>query len=204
MHVPAEHQVLVRDAIARVEAVTSGDFVCVLMRRASSHSFYPLAWATVLALALPWLLLWATPWPFADILVVQSAAFAMLYALLSFAPVRRHLVPRRVQRAAAHRAATEQFFIRGLAATPKRRGVLVFVAHEEHYARILADEGAAAVIPDEQWKEAIDLLVAEARDGRHAHGFVAALDRCAAVMASVLPPEGGRRNALADRFYVLD
>ena len=203
MRVSAEDRARVNAAIAAAEANTSVDFVCVLVRAASNYEFYPLAWSVLVALALPWPLLWLTGLPFSSILLSQLIGFALAFLVLSAPPIRRIIVPRSVQRAAAHRAATEQFFIRGLANTPERRGVLLFVAYEEHYARVLADEGAATVIRAEAWQTAINLLVAEARQGRHADGFVTALAHCGDVARQACPIDGTRSNALPDRFFVL-
>lgn len=204
MRVSADEQARVRDAIREAERRTGADFVCVLARNASAYEFYPLALASLLALALPWLLLAVTTWPFAEILLAQLVAFAVTLLVLSRPALRRLVVPRRIQRMTAHRAAAEQFFIHGLAGTPHRRGVLLFVAHDEHYARVLADDGALDTVPPEQWRKAVDLLVAEARNGRHASGFVHALQLCAEILAPSRP--GGspdRPNALPDKFIIL-
>ena len=203
MRLTAEDRARVNAAIAAAEANTSIDLVCVLVRAASSYEFYPLAWSALVGLALPWPLLWLTALPFSSILLAQLVGFALAFLVLSTPSLRRMIVPRDVQRAAAHRAATEQFFIRGLAKTPERRGVLLFVAHEEHYARVLADEGAAAAIAPEAWQKVVDLLVAEARRGRHADGFVAALANCGEIARQTCPRDGARTNALPDRFFVL-
>lgn len=204
MRISAEEQARVRAAIAEAERRTGADFVCVLARNASGYEFYPLAGAILVALALPWLLLAGTRWPFAEILLAQLGVFAFAVLALSMPALRSFVVPRRLQRMTAHRAAAEQFFIHGLASTPHRRGVLLFVAHEEHYARVLADDGANDSVSPEQWRKAVDLLVAEAREGRHASGFVSALQFCADAL-SPTRPEGSadRPNALPDKFIIL-
>ena len=204
MRVADSERQRVCEAIARVEGETSAEFVCVLARRSSRYEFYALAWAAVLALATPWLLLVRVSWSVADILVAQLVVFCLALLVLASPALRRWIVPRSVQRAAAHRAAAEQFFIRGLANTPHRRGILLFVSHDEHYARVLADDGAAGVVSDAEWRRAVDLLVDGARRGRHTDGFVDALDHCRTVLATAFPPDVPRANALADKFYVLD
>lgn len=195
----------VEEAIQRAEAESGADFVCVLARSASDYEFYPLAWAALVSLCTPWLLMVATPWTVMTLLLAQLVTFAILLLLLGFTPLRHRLVPRRVRRAAAHRMATEQFVIRDLATTPHRRAVLLFLAEEERYARILADIGAEAVVPEGHWRATIDLLVDAAKNGRHADAFVAALDHCVTALRPTRPSEAGNRvNALSDRFIVLD
>ena len=61
--------------------------------------------------------------------------------------VRVALMPRAARRAVAHRAAMEQFRIRGIARKKDRTGILIFVSLAERYARIVADDGIAARVP---------------------------------------------------------
>jgi putative membrane protein len=117
-------------------------------------------------------------------------------------PLRLWLVPRAVRRARAHRAALEQFVLRGITRTKNRTGVLIFVSLAERYARIVADEGIAAKVPNAEWQAAIDALTAHMRDGRIADGFRAAIERCGAVLAAHAPPDGSP-NELPDRLYVI-
>ena len=42
--------------------------------------------------------------------------------------------------------------VRGLARKKDRNGVLIFVSLAERYARIIADEGIAARVPQSQWQ----------------------------------------------------
>jgi putative membrane protein len=112
------------------------------------------------------------------------------------------LVPRAVRRARAHRAAVEQFFARGLTRTKDRTGVLIFVSLAERYARIVADEGIASKVKNAEWQAAVDALTAHFRDGRLVEGFVAAIERCGAVLAAHAPPHGAG-DELPDRIYVV-
>jgi putative membrane protein len=111
-------------------------------------------------------------------------------------------VPRALQRTRAHRAAIEQFVVRGISHTKNRTGVLIFVSLAEHYARIIADEGIAAKVPQSEWQAAIDALTAHMRQNRIADGITAAIARCGDVLAQHAPPDGSP-NELPDRLYVM-
>jgi putative membrane protein len=117
-------------------------------------------------------------------------------------PLRLGLVPRPVRQARAHRAAIEQFFLRHVSHTENRSGVLIFVSLAERYARIIADDGIAAKVPNAEWQAAIDALIAHMRDGRIASGFIAAIERCGAVLAMHAPPDGSS-PVLANRLYLV-
>ena len=117
--------------------------------------------------------------------------------------VRAALMPRAARRALAHRAAMEQFVIRGIARKKDRTGILIFVSLAERYARIIADEGIAARVPQSQWQGAVDALIGHMRDGRIADGFIAAIESCGDVLATHFPSTGDERDELPDRIYLI-
>ena len=81
----------------------------------------------------------------------------------------------------------EQFVSRGIARKKDRSGILIFVSLAERYARIIADDGIAARVPQSEWQAAVDALVAHMRDGRIADGFVAAIESCGTELAAYFP-----------------
>ena len=202
MPITKEDRAAIAAAIRAAEQRTSGQIVCVLMRSSSEYFYVPVLWAALLALITPWPLIMLTLWSVQRIFLLQVAVFAAAVTLLSWPRLRIALVPRAVRRARAHRAAVEQFFARGLTATRDRTGVLIFVSLAERYARIIADEGIAAKVSNREWQEAIDALTAHMRDGRIVQGFIAAIERCGAVLAAHAPPTGAG-DELPDRIYVM-
>ncbi|MFZ2065607.1 MAG: TPM domain-containing protein [Xanthobacteraceae bacterium] len=202
MHITPEDHTAIAAAIRTAEQRTSGQLVCVLAHASSGYAYVPVLWASLLALALPWPLIYLTPWSVERIFLAQLALFIAAGLLFSWAPLRRWLVPRRVQHARAHHAALEQFYLRHASHTANRAGVLIFVSLAERYARIIADEAIAAKVHSAEWQAAIDALTGHMRDGRIAAGFVAAIERCGAVLAEHAPPDGSP-DVLPDRLYVM-
>jgi putative membrane protein len=198
-----EDQHRVGDAIKAAEARTSGEIVCVLARASSDYSSYALAAAALGALVSPWLLVAATPLSTHRILLIQLAVFAVLFLVLSAGSLRQYLVPRQVQRSAAHRAAMEQFMIRGISRKANRAGILIFVSLAEHYARIVADDGIASRVSQSVWQDAIDDLLERVAYGEIADGFIIAVERCGEVLAEHFPPGMGDEDQLPDRIYVI-
>jgi putative membrane protein len=191
----------VADAIRAAEQQTAGEIVCVLARRSSDYSNVPALWAAFVALVSPWPLMLLTQWPVRAIYAAQIGVFILAALVFSWAPLHFALAPGPVKRARAHRAATEQFFTRGVANTPDRSGVLIFVSLAERYARIVVDEGIAQKIGDDQWRAALDQLREQMRQGRIADGFIVAIEECAGLLAKHVPPGG--RDELPDRIYVM-
>jgi putative membrane protein len=190
-------------AIQAAEAKTSGEIVCVLARSSSDLTALPILIAALASFALPWLLVGFTNLSVQLILWLQLALFLGLVMLLCQPRVRVGLLPPATRRAIAHRAAMEQFMLRGIGRTKGRTGVLVFVSLAERYARIVADEAIASRVPQSQWQAAIDALVDHMRAGRMADGFVEAIDRCGSVLATHFPRMANGQNELPDRIYLI-
>jgi putative membrane protein len=203
MSISAEDRERIAAAIRAAEAKTSGEIVCVLAQSSASTTALPVFLAAIGALALPWLLVRLTAMPVYRILSLQIVAFVILTGFFCWSPVRVALMPRRARRAVAHRAAMEQFRIRGLAGKRGRTGVLIFVSLAERYVRIIADDGISARVPKTQWQAAVDALVAHMRDNRIADGFVAAIDLCGSELAKHYPQTEASRDELPDRIYLI-
>jgi putative membrane protein len=203
MSISAQDRRRVSTAIHDAEAKTSGEIVCVLAQASSDATALPILIAALVALALPWAMVAFTAMPVHGILLLQVAVFFVLAVLLCLPPVRVALVPRAARRAKAHRAAMEQFMIRGVSRTKDRTGILIFVSLAERYARIVADEGIAARVPQSEWQGAVDALVAHMRRGHIGEGFIAAIERCGKVLEQHFPPSQIARDELPDRIYVI-
>jgi len=203
MSVSEQDRSRIATAIRAAEAKTSGEIVCVLARTSTDATAPPILLAALAALALPWLLLALTEMSVQGILVLQIAAFFVLAAVLCLPRVRVALLPRATRRYVAHRAAMEQFTIRGMARKKDRTGILIFVSLAERYVRIIADEGIAGCVRQSEWQSAVDALVAHTRDGRIAEGFIAAIEACGNVLAAHFPRTETTRDELPDRIYLV-
>lgn len=203
MSLSKEDQDRIAAAIHAAEAQTDGEIVCVLAKSSSDYAIYPLAWAAMFALVTPWFLVALTALPVQRILLIQLLVFLGCFVLFSVPLLHRLLIPRAVQRAAAHRAAMEQFMIRGMSRKQNRAGVLIFVSLSEHYARIVADRGITDKVDQKVWRGAIDVLISHMREDRVADGFIAALEQCASVLAEHFPPGTTHENDLPDRIYLI-
>ena len=115
MSISAQDRERIATAIRAAEGKTSGEIVCVLAKNSSGGTALPIFIAAVLALALPWLLVATTAMPVFRILSLQIALFLVATIVLCLPRLRVALMPRAARRAIAHRAALEQFAIRGIA-----------------------------------------------------------------------------------------
>lgn len=203
MHMRAEDRERISAAIRAAEAKTSGEIVCVLARTSSDTTALPLLLAAATALAAPWLLLAFTEFSVERILLLQIVVFLLAAVLLCLPGVRVALLPRRARRAAAHRTAMEQFVIRGIARKKDRSGILIFVSLAERYARIIADQGIAARVPQSDWQAAVNSLVTHMRGGHIVEGYLAAIKACETVLVTHFPRTEMSRDELPDRIYLI-
>ncbi len=197
----SEHQ-RIAEAIRHAEVGTSGEIVCVLAHASSDYSVVPVLWAALVALVSPWPMVLFTTYSVMLIFSLQIAIFIAAAALFSLPGVRMWLVPAPVMKVRAHRAAMEQFFARGLTRARGRRGLMIFVSHAERYARIVTDDGIAEIVKDDEWRPALDALVAEIRKGRVAEGYIAAVGRCGEILARHFPPTD-EPDRLPDKLYIV-
>jgi putative membrane protein len=203
MSISVEDRSRISSAIRAAESRTSGEIVCVMAQSSTDAKAIPIILAAVVAFTLPWLLVAYTAMPVQRILSLQIIVFLLLSVLLCLPRIRVALLPRRVRRAVAHRAAVEQFAIRGIARKADRTGILIFVSLDERYARIIADEGISARVPQSRWQGAIDDLVAHMNNGRIADGFIAAINLCGNELAAHFPRSEASRDDLPDRIYLV-
>jgi putative membrane protein len=96
-----------------------------------------------------------------------------------------------------------QFLAQGLHLTEQRTGVLIFASVAERYAEIIADRGISAKVGNEVWQQAVAALVDAIKAGRPGDGFVAAVERCGAVLAQHFPPGAIRRDELPNKLVVM-
>ena len=199
--IPQADKQRVTAAIRAAEQKTTGEIFCVVAEQASRYPLAPFCWAAVFALLIPlWLILF-TDESAGTIYLVQLAGFVLAAAAFSHPRLRRHLVPRLLQHDRAHTTAMRQFLAQGLHKTPTRTGVLIFAATAERYATVIADETIHRKVAPDVWVGAVDALTAAIRDGRPADGFVAAIEKCGAVLAEHFPGPPGevRTEELPDR-----
>lgn len=190
-------------AIQQVEALTSGEIFCVIAAQDDPYHLMPLAWAAGVALFAPLPFVYLTDWSAEIVYCLQLGIFIIAALLLSQPQIRVRIVPRRTQHDRAHAEAMRQFAAQGLDKTEHRTGVLIYAAAGARYAEIVADAGINEKVAPGVWDDAVAALVAGIQDGRAADGFVAAIEKCGAVLAVHFPPDALKHNQLANKLMVI-
>ena len=191
-------------AISAAERNTSGEIVAVVTEASDAYHYVPFLWAALAALIVPWPLIHFTWIAVQWIYLVQLLVFLALIAILWPRRMRTALVPRSIQRAHAHRRATEQFLVQNLHTTAGRTGVLIFVSVAERYAEILADKGIDARVTPGTWQGIVDSLTRELSLSHATDGFVQAIERAGHHLAQHFPPGAHDPDELPNHLIVLD
>jgi putative membrane protein len=190
-------------ALRAAQARAGAPIVCVLARASAPYETAAIIWSALVALAAPWPLLFFTDLPAERIFIIQLAIFLVGLAILSAPGVRQRLTPVALRRSHAHRAALEQFVLRGVAHGAERNGVLIYVSLAERYARIIADEAAARAIAQGEWRGIVDRLTADMKSGAAAEALIGAATRCGDALALHFSPRADAAPPVAPRFHMI-
>ena len=187
----AEARARIADAVRGAEARSRGQIVPALVERSDA---YPEArWRGALltaALATAAILVTGAPVATWQLPFAQLAA-GLLGALAgAWGPIERLLVGRRAMDEAVRARALRAFHEHGLQRTAEGTGVLVFASLLERQAVVLGDHGIHARMGDD-WKKAVDALVAGLGAGSAERGFVDAIAICGARLAAHFPRAPG-------------
>lgn len=215
----------IAEAVAKAEARTSGELVCVLARSVSNYREVPLAWAALAALVVtplavafgvrPSALLnladrgWTVGHAaaldatlgsaFAAYAAVQALAFVVVGLIVLIPPVRRLLTPGALKRHRVHRAAFTHFAAIGLTAEDAPTGIVIFACEQDRRVEVVAGEAIHKKCGEEAWREAVRSVQAGMKSGAEAGGFVKAIEICGDALARHFPVTAENPNRLPDR-----
>ncbi len=202
--IEAQDQARISEAIAAAESRTTGEIVVVIAMESASWMSIPIMIAALVALLVPWPLIFFTWITVQAIYAAQLVVFVLLVALLVPRPIRFRIVPRTMLHTRAHRRALEQFVTLSLPSTHDRAGVLLFASVAERHVEIVADIGLNDKVAPEAWKAIVDRLTKSIRDGRPADGLVDAIGAIGERLHVAFPGGPDDAKRLPDQLIVLD
>jgi putative membrane protein len=186
-------------AIAEAEKSTSGEIYVVVTYAPHGDALVPVLVAALLAILLPWPLLYFTGLPIPAVLSIQAAAFVLAATILVLTRLPSGPLALRLADDAVRGQARTVFLAHGVHLTEERTGVLIYLALADHRVEIVADRTIHARVHQVVWDEIAAKVAAAAREGRIADGLVKAVDQAGAVLAAHFPPRPLDRNELPDR-----
>ena len=204
MNLTPEQQARIEAAVAAAEKRTSAEFALVLAQRADGYEAWPALWAALAALLAGGIVALAQP-------VIQpislfGAQVVVLIAIglvLHLPRLRPLLAPASLRREEAAKLASLQFAALVQKRTANRVGLLLFVSLAEHHIEIIVDRAIDERIPSKSWEAVVEAFAGRIRVGELAEGFVAAVDRCAALLEREFPVTADDRDELANQVTLI-
>ncbi|MAX55606.1 MAG: hypothetical protein CL537_08885 [Alcanivoracaceae bacterium] len=196
-------QAALAEAINEQEKRTDAELVTVLATQADDYRYVTLLWAALLSLLVPAALLFLPHWLTAfEALLLQWGMLLVLAVLFRWKPLQFRLVPRRLQHLRAASLARNAFLQQGLHRTRDATGVLIFVSEAEHYVEILADQGIAQHVGDDEWQAIVDTFISRVKAGQTAQGFQETVTACGDKLAAHVPATR-QKNELPNHLVIL-
>jgi putative membrane protein len=210
----------IKKAVCEAELRTNGEIALAATMESSDYSFHELLasvilGAVVFAVMLPLngpigtlldRLFWHTySWYLPAFYGFAVFAVIALFFLFANIPaVDRLLIPRSARHKAVYNRALRHFVESGVYGTKDRTGILIFISYMEHEVRIITDSGINAKIAQGEWDDIAHTVALGVRGGTTADALVAAVKKCATLLAANFPPESENPNELADGLVILE
>ena len=199
----AEDERRISEAITNAERQTSGEIVVVVAAQSDGYYYVPPLVGAIVALLVPWVLIFFTELHLVPIYLIQLAVFALVTALLMPAAIRIALVPASIKHLHARRRAVEQFLAQNLHTTSGARACCCSSRWPSAMREIVADKAIDAKVAPGTWKTIVDRLTDAIGKGHAADGFVAAIAAIGAALAQHFPPGPQDPNELPDHLIIL-
>ncbi len=191
---------LIEAAIQRIEERSATELVVAVVPRSASYvlgrALVALAWALAVGLTL---LRWVPALDPALVILLELPVALVAFALFSWPPLLRLLVPPAQAARAVQTRAFALFSERGLHRTQQRTGMLILVSELERRVVILGDSGIHERVGDSGWQEHVAHIVQSIRSGKAVRGLTEVIERLGQVHAELLPVLEGDTNELPNQ-----
>ncbi len=185
----------VTEAIKKAEKKTSVEIVPLIVKKSSStHHVFLFLLLFVFCVGLTFEA-WLGP-IYAGVAFVVCFTLAMILNKLDW--VHRWLTPESELNMQTNQRAELEFWRSGLHETQGRTGVLIFVSVFEHKVIILGDQGMQKYFEEKDWKEAVDLVLQNIKNGDPAEGLILAINKILSMVKTNFPAAKKNKNELAD------
>lgn len=225
---PMDHT-LINAAIARAEATTSGEIICLVRSKPFDHKETSHFWAFVTALLAPMIIIslglsvpdlfskllggmlgwWWTGSGFdqlghsfvffAIMALFQLIIYGLAWILINFFRLESALTPRSIKKRKAHMDAINQFKARGFEATLDRTGVMIYCALDAHFVEVIADIGIYEKVDKSIWDQAVAAILSSAKKDDLTLGYIEAINLVGLSLAEHFPPRAHNANELVDQ-----
>ncbi|HEX3597755.1 MAG TPA: TPM domain-containing protein [Polyangiaceae bacterium] len=186
-------------AVTEVESTSCAEVVVAVRKQSGSYLHAATLSGAISAFVVLAFQLFSAS-PFAVVWMLADPVLAFLLGAWGASRsdvVRRLFTPRNERLRRVETYARAAFVERGIAATSKRSGVLVYISLLEREASVVPDDGVRAAVPDAEWRVAAGAVESAARQGRSSD-VAAAIVAMKSVLSCALPRSADDVNELPD------
>ncbi len=177
------------NAVKRVEEVTSGEIVPMVV---SSSYHYPVSniigsfiISMIISLAAVFLLRNHDLWLFLSVFMI---AFIVFHEIVkAAAPLKRLFITDSEINQEVEEAAITSFYRKGLSNTRDKTGVLILISVFERRVWVLADSGINQKVPQDTWKNIVDVIIAGIKSGQQCDAIIRAISMAGEILQSHFP-----------------
>ncbi len=218
-----DDRIRIAEAVTQAELGTTGEITCVLAEDVSNYREVPLAFAALLSLCLPPLLVLAGlhesilhgGWSGGDTedglvlralalyAMAQAAIFVAAALLANWPPLRRLLTPGLLKRHRVGQVARHHYAALATHLPKDAPHILIFACFADRRVELVANPAIHAAVGQGLWDAAVAAVTDEIRAGRPAEGFIRAIHLCGAAMAQHFPANGPDENRLSNDITVI-
>lgn len=217
----ADHE-RIAHAIAQAEQRTSGEIFCVLTGEVSRYREVPLAWAALVSLALPPLLVLVGIHPLAAAFnsawigdsaaaaerliqgallgyaVLQGVLFVAVALIVGEPRLRRLMTPRFLKRHRVRQVARHHFAAAGARRQDCEPHILIYASLHDRQVELVAHKAIHDAVGKGPWNAAVAAVTDGMRQAKPADGFLRAIAICGDALAAHFPSQGPRRHRSSD------
>jgi len=199
MKISEEISKLIEAKVSQCEALSSIEYVPVIVDRSAHYRFFRIILAAGCFLIAQMLCYSLFPtWKLWLFTVVPLALAGGVYSLLSVDQLLAALLPQRFMQEEVEEMARVKFLQHEVFATEKRNGILILISKLERAVFVFADKGFDGKIASDYWIE-VGTRLAQDFDAKFpGDSFLNALQELSVRLSNNFPPEARNPNELPD------
>lgn len=203
----------IADAVKSVERVSSGEIVPMIVRHSSSYKtieIYFSIFCSLLFSTLTLLILDAKTFTIfntfhkfmAFYIALLFAGFVIGALLFKIEKLRYMIIARHFKELKVHQAAQRSFFENGLYKTRHKTGIFIYISMFERKVVVIGDEGINSKLQQEDWDNAVKIIIDGIKIGKIKDGIVAGIKSCSEMLQKHFPIESDDTNELSDEMII--
>lgn len=199
MKISDKERLTISEAVKAAELKTAGEIVPVIL---SKSDFYPAAhFRLAMIMGITFALAGYYTYDFLDpifLIWIQIPGLLLGYALAYIPILKRLFTTKREIQEEVYQRAIEIFYNHQVSRTKDRTGIMIFISLLERRVEVLADFGIDRKVGPDFWKDLVEKLSLQIKDGHIIEGLVSAISECGHSLVNHFPIELDDKNEISN------